>query len=416
MLDRARRRPERCNRMARLGVVFLPKRSMGSLDAMLPLMVLFKENGARLATIVLNDSVAKMIESSKFHADSFRALSSYTELRGGGVAGKLWKSVRLVAALAAMRMTCRRVVILSSLSYNEFLDRVLLRLLNWFGKTIWFPGNPIGETKEFATRFGENAWRKLVDVGAKKRNRPTNIVHEAVCYRDDEIALMKPRFAADAKFNAIGTPRFHRKWQTYLMSRAGHYVRDELRLGAGDALSGDIVTIIVPAPEYFWFDDKDGCYRLVSEILDVVEKTFEKPIVFIKTKPQHLDKFRSNLSIASDRVRFTTLGLSVLAGVSKVAFAVQETSGLIDFLIMGVPVIEYGQYSSAWLKICPGGSAYRNYPGVTHVESRSALAHAVADARSGRLRRCTVGDLHAFLGDNSDPEEWISKLSGQLAQ
>jgi hypothetical protein len=401
--------------MIPLGFVVIPKRSMGSLDSFLPFAVQLRAKGAAVMTVILNDAIEGMMESSRFHAASFRALTAYERLRAPrffGRWGHVWKLIRLSAALIRFKLRCRNIVILTPMSDTEPAERKLLRLLRLFGTTIWFPANPIGNTPEFAARFSREAWSTLLANGAKARFHPVQTVGRAACYRESELALVRPRFDPDTEYVVIGTPPLNSEWQRYVKSKAASYVDREVADMPSRGQDESIVTIVVPAPEYFWFDDADGCYQLVNEAIDLIEKVFgENTIILIKTKPQHFEKFGRKLKFTNRNVKLTTLGLSVLAAKSRLALGIQETSGIFDFLVMGVPVIEYARYSNEWLKVCPDGSAYRRFPGVTHIEEKNELSRVLEMAKADTLPRVQLAELQDFLGDRNRLDAWIEELT-----
>jgi hypothetical protein len=404
--------------MIPLGFVVIPKRSMGSLDSFLPFVVQLRAKGAAVMTVVLNDAIEDMMESSRFHAASFRALTTYERLQAPrffGRWGQVWKLIRLIAVLVRFKLRCRNLVILAPMSDTEPAERKLLRLLRLFGTTIWFPTSPIGNTPEFAARFSREAWSTLLANGAKTRFHPVQTVGRAACYRESELALVRLRFDPDTKYVVIGTPPLNSEWQRYVRSKAASYVDSEVAGMPSRAQDASIVTIVVPAPEYFWFDDTDGCYQLVDEAIELIgELLGENTIVLIKTKPQHFEKFGRKLKFGNRNVKLTTLGLSVLAAKSRLALGIQETSGIFDFLVMGVPVIEYARYSKEWLKVCPDGSAYRRFPGVTHIEDKDGLCRALEMAKADTLPRAELAELQDFLGDRNQIDAWIEELVGSI--
>jgi hypothetical protein len=403
----------------RLSVVMIPGRSMGALDAFLPLVLRFakKNRGGRLRvdTVIVADAIQTMVESSAFHADTLRAMTVYHLLRTPSWLGRLsrvWKFVALFCLLGRRRLQ-GRVIVLSGIDGRSFADRCFQWLLGLFGDSFWFPNNQIGFTPEFSRRFDDEIWALLKVHGAKDADHPKLKVDQALCYREVEIPVLRPRFVPGTRFSAIGTPKLLDEWSAHVAEQASYYVEDELSHMPSSMRSAMIATIVVPAPGFFWFDKPDGCYRAVDEIVEAFTAQMPDCPVLIKTKPQHLHLFEQNLRAKRENVRLTTLGLAVLAGRSQVAFGIQETSGIFDFLVLGVPVIEYGRYTPAWLEVCPGGSAYRDFPGVTHVQSRADLDAAIGRVRVGNLPRADLPALRHYLGDEDRIDAWVSSLAGR---
>jgi hypothetical protein len=397
----------------------IPGRSMGALDAFLPLVLRFwnKNDGGRIRvdTVIITDAIQAMVDSSAFHADTLRSQSTYHFLRAPRwmrFASRPWKFMMLFCLLA-LRSIQGRVVVLSGIDDRSFADRCFQRLLGLFGTSFWFPNNQIGFTPEFSRRFDDEVWSILKVNGAKKEDYPKIKVDQAICYREVEISTLRPRFASGTKFSVIGTPKLLDEWSAHVSQQASRYVEGELSHLPLASRQSRIATIVVPAPGFFWFDTPDGCYRSVNEIVEAFTTQFPDCPVLIKAKPQHLHLFKKHLAVRRENVQLTTLGLPVLAGRSSVAFGVQETSGIFDFLVLGVPVIEYGRYTPQWLEVCPSGSAYRNFPGVTHVQSRADLDRAIACVKTDSLPRPDLPGLRRFLGDEDRLDEWVGTLMGR---
>ena len=392
---------------------------MGALDAFLPLVLRFakKNDGGRIQvdTVIIAEAIEAMVESSAFHADTLRALSNYHLLLAPawlGPLSRLWKFVALFCLLAFRRLQ-GRVIVLSGIDARSFADQCFQRLLGLFGTSYWFPNNQIGFTPEFSRRFEDEVWALFRIHGVKDNDLPKVKVEHALCYREVEIPVLAPRFVRGTKFSAIGTPKLLDEWSAHVSQQSSRYVDHELLSMRPEMRRATIATIVVPAPGFFWFDTPDGCYRSVNEIVEAFTAQMPDCPVLIKAKPQHLQLFETNLSVKRDNVRLTTLGLAVLAGRSRVAFGIQETSGIFDFLVLGVPVIEYGLYTKAWLEVCPGGSAYRDFPGVTHVQSRPDLDAAIARVKTDSLPRADLPALRKHLGDEDRLDAWVSSLGGR---
>lgn len=409
--------------MTRVNIVIIPKRSIGALDAFLPLVVrLARREGddIRLHTVILNEAIGQFVESSTFHADTLRACTNVIHLdagRGKRRTSKVWKFFRLVGLLVRWRLAGRRLIVLAAIPGKDTNDRLLKALLGTFGTLIWFPVNQIGFTPEFIQRFTDQSWSTLNKFKAKAGKLTRSDAALAVCYRDAELPLMRDQFVERTRFSVIGTPRLFAEWIKYVEERSPAFLQAELQQLGMDATGLQIATIVVAGTDFFWFEKPEASYLLVDEVIDAVRAHFPDLPILIKVKPQHVDYYAQRLRPGRSNVSLTTLGLAVLAVHSRVAFGMQETSGIFDFLIFGVPVIEYGQYSQAWLQMCPAGSAYRHYPGVTHVRDSNALHRAVADAKAGVLPRAGRAALGAYLGDHDRLEDWIGGLrTGEYAR
>ena len=390
---------------------------MGALDAFLPIV-------GRLAAepwkgsvdlVIMNRAVDAIVLSSRLHSEIFARHANIVRLEVGsgspkGILSSVRKAARLTWLLLRRRLTHRRLIVLTALVGDGRRERLLLRLFDLVGTHFFFPSNQMPATAEFSRRLASDAWTVLMSQGAKKRVAPKIAVRRAIRYTPSEVALARPGFAARTQFFPIGVPRLYPGWPEFISRTAEASLETELRQRGLDPKCREIAVLVVPAPEYFWFDDPRGCYRLIDDVIGRIRGHLPKLPILIKAKPQHAERFRGALP-AGDSNIVTTIGLAALATRARFAVGIQETSGIFDFLALEVPVIEYGRYSQAWLRVCPSGSAYRDFPGVTHVETVDALDSAVAAAKAGTLPRPSRLALGQLLQD----QDRFDQLLGEAA-
>lgn len=387
--------------MPEVGFVIIPKRSMGALDAFVPVISRIRAEvklRTVIDTVVMNKAIDAMINSSAFHRLVFTEFTNCVRLdHSGRFVGRIRNLGKLTAVLVFRRMTCRRLVILSNMTGRGWGERQLARLLDAIGSHFWFPTNPMSQTEEFARRFSSDRWAVLLKQGAKTREATRIRARQAICYTDSEIELQQAQFSGSTRFETIGIPRLYSGWKEFVARFGEQLVAQELSSRGLDPRSHGIVVIVVPAPDYFWFNDANDCFRMVVEAIERIRHKFADLPIAVKVKPQHMGRFAKALPDLNQGAFLTTLGLTALASCARFAVGIQETSGIFEFLAAEVPVIEYGQYSSEWRKVCSGGSAYRDLPGVAHVESTVDLEQAIQAIADGSCELPTREALAARL-------------------
>lgn len=400
--------------MKRTAVIYIAGINFGAIDAYLPLFLHLAALGREriiLDTLVPSDEIHETIASSPFHLAAFE---KYGGLRRLSLRGRwpnrvntLYRLGFYLGLLVWRRLTCRHVVVLGQLIPTGRSSRILLAFANIFGRFYYFPGIQTPYTETFGKRMTDEGWQRLVDAGIKRSSPEVRTPPRAICYTAKEFDFIKrSRFYKNSELVPIGIPRLYPTWRKTLAETAEPFLERELeRLGLAKD-TPRIVTIILTNPSYYWFPEPGSYERMFSVAIARIRDAFPDAPILLKAKPQMLSSFaviKEQYCTKDPTIGLTSCGLSVLALRSVLALTINESSGVFDFIVAGVPVIEYGAYSSISADDGFGpASAWRDFPGLAYVEDESALQNAINTVRMGTFPVATRAALERYFGHRED--------------
>ncbi|MCZ6604411.1 MAG: hypothetical protein O7A03_04630, partial [Alphaproteobacteria bacterium] len=297
-----------------------------------------------------------------------------------------------------------RLVVIYSSAGRLRHERALVRLFDWIGTHYWFPGIQAPYNERFCERLAPEVVSRLTELdGGRLALPPGPAPRRGLCYLPGEADRLRRTLGWDTDFQMIGMPRFYATWRDTLTEIGGPVLEEELRkLGLEPDAKG-LVTVILTAPNYFWYRHPGAFQDMLDIIVHRVRDRFPDAPILLKYKPQ-MKRFFTELEARYDdpKVRLTGCALAVLSTRSRFAISVQESSGVFDFLTTGVPVIEYGLYSDAWTALFPCKSSWNGLPGLTLAGSEAELVARLDDIAEGRLVGVDPARLASYLGHRED--------------
>ena len=409
----------------RAAVVYIFKNAFGGADAFAPVAQHLKHRfGDRvvLDAIFLDAIAREEVESSAFHLRLFEETThvhDWTGGPGGGPVRRGWKLLRLVALLIRRRLATGRLAVLYTVTGSSPLEALLMRIFDLLGTHYHFPGTQTPWNRTYSDRMKPDHYARMLATDGAKRNRvirrqPRNVI----CYLADEVELMERYRSWRSRYHPIGLPRLYSSWREAVARIGGPILEDELRALGLDPATPRIATIVLTATEYIWFDSRDEFLRLLDEAVAAIRSQFADLPILLKAKPAYLRKgFYTGLEEHCDdpRIRLTTCALSVLASRSALAVAINETSGIFDFVLSQVPCIEHGSYNKAWLDIYGSKTAWAGTPGFVFTESREALDAAVRSVREGTFPVRSGETFASHFGHVEDLSVFVGTLQAKGA-
>ncbi len=211
------------------------------------------------------------------------------------------------------------------------------------------------------TPFGESELELEVASVIKPRSRPLPAVtgQTILRFRDDWPIHRDPR-NANRKHFKLDPPFANREWLDHLGAVSDRYLSAALAEAKLDPASE-----IVACP-LGWIADQDvfrgegTLWKLLEEIMDIVGETLPELPLVIKPHPASIDQAKEIEALLATRPKVkgivTHLHPLVLASRARCAVSFAHTTTFGSMKAVGVPTIEYTDYSDRVLEITGGGS------------------------------------------------------------
>jgi hypothetical protein len=314
-------------------------------------------------------------------------------------------------------LTHRRYVIISSTIPKNAAEIGFARILEFtFGSRYFqYPSiqAPVNET--FGNRKSESGMvvRDKIREKAFTRERYQNwIPSNRICFLSSEIDLIERHQAwtesnpATKSYLPIGLPRLFPGWKMDLENVGVPIIEKELRRLGLPEDSADLIVVVLTIPDQkFWFDYVGQFHHLLDDLVSSLRKRYPDNPIILKEKPVGIPLFDDlKERYDDDRIFLSSCALSVLGIRAEMAFSIQESSGLCDLAIMGIPAIEYGHYNDEWLAQWPQASANAGEPGIEVALSRERLDELIAMVADGSFPTASHQQFSEQLGhiDNLD--------------
>jgi hypothetical protein len=280
-------------------------------------------------------------------------------------------------------------------------ERVLLGLLGLVGRHYWFPSIQLPWSPRLADRMLPDNYRRIVEADTGRIPREGGRAPRyAICYTEREHSWMDEAFGWRARFDAIGVPRLFPSWPRALEELGEPLLAEELKSLDLDPATARFATVILTNPDFVWYDDGKRYFEMLGDAVAELRAAFPGEPILFKAKPNFSKVYGTLEARYGDAtpLRLTTMGLAVLARRSSVAVTVNESSGFFDFVVAGVPAIEYADYNSRWRNLIGTTSAWEGVPGLQMVETRAALGHAIQAAKRGEFPVASRAALATHFG------------------
>ncbi|MEP0942328.1 MAG: hypothetical protein ABJH63_11740 [Rhizobiaceae bacterium] len=356
-------------------VVYLGSKNLGKFDAFFPLLVTLSElvkgdENIKLYTAMPLVDGEDALKLASFHYRMVKRLSIYV---GPIRLPFLESSINIalfVLFILRLRIYGKEITILTSWIGKGKIEILALNLISKLGKLVFVPPLQTPQTKAYGERFKN--WEKLVDLGLKHSNSNTSSFQfeHGICWTDEERELNAYEFVKQV--HPIGLPRLYPEWETFLLKETEGVpvvCEDE----SGETLvDGEFGVIILTNPHFVWFPNGvDDYLAMLREVIAFSNRRFPDGLIVLKPKYLMRQMFIELLKehkLISDKIVLADESLSVLAARASWAATINESSGVLDFVCMGVPTLEYARYDTTWLEVSASGSAWKELPGMTYAE------------------------------------------------
>ena len=392
-------------------IIFIPK-NFGMVDAFLPLVPELAEKSAGCAVqdiVFRRESVFQDYCLSEFHVRIFEQYTRVHRLftRSGRFARVQGYSnlLHLILLILYRRVTSSCVKVVYSHVRSEggtALEDRIFDLLHPLGVQLMsFPSTQGVINERFMERFSEKAWRKWLELGAKRGPRVVPIGPPmGLCYTAAEVALRNGADFTHTRFVPIGIPRLYGAWQRTLRDIGTPHLDQELtELGIPGDRAQEIVTVILTNPRFLWYKREDSFERLIDMAVGVIRRTLGDIPILLKVKLSMHSSFDGKVASRPDSgVYVSSCALSVLSLRTAFAVSIHESSGAFDMLLNGVPCVEISEYSDDWKSLFPYLSPWAGLPGYHLATSEEEFERFVRSHASGTLARPTRSELVSYFG------------------
>jgi hypothetical protein len=409
-----------------LSVIYFAPSNFGALDAFAPVISEIHHrfgNDATIDAIYWGVHSEQRIAPSQFHV---RLLEQRTKLHRVAGPARLPRLVRqvyrllYVLALLCIRFaTHRRRIVISSTVPKKAAEISLFKFLGqlYRSRFFQFPSIQAPINDKLAERFSEDGMAhrdRMREQPFAKEKYKTWLPANRICFLNSEIELIEnsqawtERNHTPKHFTPIGLPRLFPGWQKDLETIGKPIIEDELKRLGLPADTNDLIVVVLTIPEQKHFtDNKRQFYDLLDELIISVRKRYPDNPIILKEKPVGLGVgLYEDLRVhyANDGVFLSGCALSALGLRAKIAFSIQESSGLYDLATMGIPAIEYARYNDAWLAGSPWGSANSGEPGMEMAFTRERLDELIAMVSEEQFPNLDHRQFGAHIGhaDNLD--------------
>jgi hypothetical protein len=394
----------------KIGVVYLAASNFSAIDAFLPVVAelgMAETDKPSIDTVMLFDRGHRYLTQSRMHYDVVKANSNYFRPVPSFPIPALKGALRLLAftsLLIRRRVEGRRLVILCPWLAKSQVERIIQGIARLLGDFYRFPVLQTPRTAEYVARFA--IWNKLQEMGIKSGDGSVQMkaLERSICYLESEREQYLD--GAQATLVPIGVPRLYPGWKTAVERHAPVAVAAALVEVGLPQDTPRFGVVILTTPDYFWFNDPATDYvRMLREIIVSHRRHFPGLPILLKPKPAHRPRFEALLTehaILADDVKLVNAALSALATRAAWALTINESSGVFDFVTLGVPTLEYASYSKKWLDIYPAGSAWRVLPGLRFLETPEELDATLKAVAVGAFAASNVKSLVEYFGHRRD--------------
>lgn len=395
-------------------VIYIFKQAFGGADAFAPLaaeLALNHHEDVVLDFVFITEAAKREVSSSAFHVDLFSRYGSLRDLTTGG-GGRLlapfMKFVRLLALVLYRKFTCRSLCIVYSVTGRGPKERVLGWLLARLGRHYSFPGIQVPWTRIMSERFNLEKHAAVNVLDGRKLKAARYRAHKAICYLGSEIPLIQAHREENAQLYPIGLPRLYGGWRQCLESLGQKYLKlEKQRMGWSE--DARFAVIILTTPDFIWFDNRETYFVMLDQAIECLRREFPGIHIVLKAKAKFQATFGDiEQRYGSPDIRVSSCGLAVFAAEAVVALTVNETSGVFDFIVAGVPVVEYGSYNAKWQSIHHAKSAWIDLPGLHYVETEQELTNTLRAISGGTITGVSQAHLSAHFGHHMDLAPFLS--------
>jgi hypothetical protein len=369
-------------------VIYFFKNSIGGADAFAPVAteIKFKHKDVILDLVFITEQSRHEVLASDLNERVFNMTGNVVDLSViKGPFKKFGKLYKIIKLLVYRKFQCKKITILFPPAVRDLFGRLLLYILKIFGTVGSFPGVSIPLSSDIVKR---NSGRSFRDFH--------------ICYTTDEVNYFKNMFTTDTKVFPIGLPKLFDGWQNTLDRLSPVIIENEFKKFGWDFKSS-IATIVLTYPYFSWFKSEKRYFVLLMEGIVLIKKYFPGIKIILKPKVcflYYFEEFEKDLD--DPDIRLSTIALPVCAHYSKVALTINESAGIFDFIVAGVPVIEYAEYKEEWVKATGFSSAWINTPGFAYVEDFKDLELEISKASNKTFNTVTHNELDRWVGTSKD--------------
>lgn len=419
--------------MRQPAIVVIPKNSPGSMDALLPIIAEMRAGRPELPIYfwLLNERTRMIVGGDRLYSTAIPQMTGLVDLSLTSLPGpirRVVKSAIIVALLLWYRIRRgAKPIVLAALTPGVGGDSVIARLVRPLSTLAYVPNGVCFKTElmqkklsapiiDFFVRHGQKNLTKSADAP-----RPVMKTSPDVRFEFWSADLEKRRREArrnEPDPKVLGFPFLYPAWQETLVSIADEVYRivendfDERHRGKPP------ITVILTNPVCPWFQYEGRYYEILEQTVARIAKHFPDHPIILKPKPSMLrlfSDFADKARAAGHPVYLVSCGLTVLAKKSVLALTINDSSGVFNFAINGVPVVEFAEYTDEWLGIYPDGSPWRYLPGLTTVGDIDEFDSFVEQAAAGRHSPASDSDLTAYFGTAAGAEPLLDYVLADRA-
>ena len=407
-----------------LSVIYFAPSNFGAIDAVLPVLSEIRRRHGNDVTIdcvywgVLTEI---RLSPSEFHTRLLAERTTEHRLvlsnRFPRLIQRLYRLFYVLLLVFFRQIMHRRCILISS-TYPKTKPQLLLSQFLQFmlgSRYFQFPSLQAPINKTLASRSSESgmaARDKIRHQPFVRERYQTWLPSSRICYLASEIDLIRNSQAwvennpATKSYLPIGLPRLYPGWKADLENVGVPVIEKELRRLGLPEDSADLIVVVLTIPNHkFWFDYEGQFHDLLDDLIASVRKQYPDNPIVLKEKPVAIPLYDDLVErYGGERVFLSNCALSVLGIRAKIAFSIQESTGLFDLAMMGIPAIEYGHYNEEWLAQWPEASANAGEPGIEVALSRERLDELIAMVADGTFPTMNHQQIAQQLGhtDNLD--------------
>ena len=368
--------------MSKISIIYIIS-NFTNLDAYIPIPFQIKKKvGEQLFyhdTLILSHDqfINDGINLSKFHVRALSELGIIHYLSKN----KVYKVLSLSLLLLKRYLFTKNIIVIWKKGKSKE-ENFFYILFNIFSKIYNFHSTQGICTNVFAERYKPNFVNYEIELGVKKKgNKLQSGPKRGICYTVEEMDNYNKYLFSKTKYLPIGIPRLSPIWKNVKSKIGSELIDNELKKNSIESKGNEIITILLTNPgPYYWFINDNDFSTLLDECIAEIRSYFPEPPIFCKAKPHMrylqdqslVDKDFSNLS-KYDNVYYTYESLATLSLNTILAISIQESSGSLEFLFSGIPVIEYSRYSESWKKYLQHETPWIDVPGYKRATNSNEL-------------------------------------------
>ena len=409
-----------------LSVIYFAPSNFGAIDAVLPVLSEIRRrhgNDVTIDCVYWGIDAEGRLSPSEFHTRMLAECTTEHRLvlsnRFPRLIQRLYRLFYVLLLVIFRQIMHRRCIIISSTFPKNAAERGLSQFLQFmFGSRYFlFPSLQAPINEKLANRFSESGMAlrdKFREQIFRRERYQSWLPSNRICYLPSEIDLIRNNQQwndlnqTPKTFIAIGLPRLFSGWQRDLETIGVPVIEKEMRRLGLPEDSADLIVVVLTIPDKdskHWFEYAGQFYDLLDDLIESIRKKHPENPIILKEKPVGVPIYEDlKERYAGKRVFLSNCALSVLGLRAKLAFSIQESSGLLDLAMNGVPAIEYARYNDEWLVAWPWGSANVGEPGIEVALSRERLDELIAMVADGTFPTMNHQQIAQQLGhtDNLD--------------